>query len=555
MSISAAIPVIDLFAGPGGLAEGISSVTRGGSGERAFDVRLSIEKDPVARKTLLLRAFTRQFRIGNLPPEYYAYLRSDSDAERAVKRVELEKKYPDEFAAAEAEAWLMELGQSARTEVSERIDAVLGEAKPWVLIGGPPCQAYSLVGRSRMLREMGEDKFFADERHTLYHEYLYILARHRPDVFIMENVKGVLSSRLDNDFAFRLIRRDLARPTHALNMGGEEVEYELFPVAAPVGQTGMKIDGQATGTDFIVQCEDHGIPQARHRVIILGVRKDRLPSGSFEIQQLVRTKSSLSVYDAISDLPPLRSGLSKEKDSSGSWSAVVGEVGRSPWVSELVDSDLRKQLSQTGRSRKKNLGRGAEFIEHPLTAEPGSFISRLVDTKLGGVCNHTTRGHIREDLYRYVFASTYAALLGTSPKMADFPGALLPNHQNVGEAVAGKMFSDRFRVQLRDRPSGTITSHIAKDGHYFIHYDPEQARSFTVREAARIQTFPDNYFFEGPRTEQYKQVGNAVPPLLAKQIAEVVRGVLVQLDSVGGQADARKTKLEHGKDRRKKHAS
>lgn len=142
----------------------------------------------------------------------------------------------------------------------------------------------------------------------------------------------------------------------------------------------------------------------------------------------------------------------------------------------------------------------------------------------GVLPEHVARNHMDSDLDRYLFCAAYAQEHKTCAKLYDFPKYLLPNHKNARGAVEGKevVFADRFHVQLSDQPSTTVTSHISKDGHYFIHPDPSQCRSLTVREAARLQTFPDDYFFMGNRTDQYRQVGNAVPPLLAQQMAQVV---------------------------------
>ena len=167
--------------------------------------------------------------------------------------------------------------------------------------------------------------------------------------------------------------------------------------------------------------------------------------------------------------------------------------------------------------------RSGRYSTEPVSRKlPDSLASWLLHDIPRKVLNHESRGHIPGDLGRYFFSACWAKAYRDTehviPRANDFPACLAPAHVNWKTGN----FADRFRVQARGRPATTVTSHISKDGHYFIHPDPAQCRSLTVREAARIQTFPDNYYFEGSRTQQYVQVGNAVPPFLARQLASIV---------------------------------
>lgn len=193
------------------------------------------------------------------------------------------------------------------------------------------------------------------------------------------------------------------------------------------------------------------------------------------------------------------------------------------------DAKLWAEMSSALKHiNRASLDPGKEFVACELDGKviPKVLREWYLDKRLGGVCNHSARGHMLSDLHRYLFVSCFGKLYGRSPELRDFPKRLLPDHENVEDALEGSFFSNRFRVQLYNKPSSTVTSHISKDGHYYIHPDPAQCRSLTVREAARLQTFPDNYYFEGARTFQYQQVGNAVPPYLAHQIAGIVYKLL-----------------------------
>jgi DNA (cytosine-5)-methyltransferase 1 len=515
-SPSGAYPVVDLFAGPGGLGEGFSSSTDE-QGRRRFHGVAAIERDEHAHQTLLLRHFLGHFPDGELPDEYYDFLAG------RITREELFARYPAGHLEAQRSALKISLGPAAHAEIRRTVDDRLQGAELWALVGGPPCQAYSLAGRSRM---MGRPDFVKDERHTLYLEYLRIIADHKPPIFVMENVKGLLSATIEGRSAIARIAKDLSNPGQAIQGGPSDLFYKLYSLTEEE-RPGSEVDPRL----FVVRAEDYGIPQARHRMFIVGVRND--------LNVRPRTLHKLkppTVRQTIGALPAIRSSVSRAPDSPAAWLKEVRQVSMLDIAQELngmpnssilagaLSSDALAGLKAPTESSSK---------KYNAPASDHQVLSNLHDERLGVLTQHEARGHMGSDLRRYFYAAVFAENAGRSPKLADFPVSLLPAHQNVEQGRSGKMFSDRFRVQLADQVSTTVTSHISKDGHYFIHYDPAQCRSLTVREAARLQTFPDNYYFCGPRTAQYHQVGNAVPPQLARQIADIVAEVLDSLRARG----------------------
>ena len=243
----------------------------------------------------------------------------------------------------------------------------------------------------------------------------------------------------------------------------------------------------------------------------------------------------VSAGSVLNSLPRIRSGLSKKRDSLEAWQDELRGIDLNSWAptesTELFSDKEPPGVVATAKIAIENvhlshLNRGAERLQSP-SGVVEQLDDWLRDPAMETVCNHSARGHMESDLHRYLFAASFGKVTGRSPVLREFPESILPAHGNVHDArKSGAQFSDRFRVQVEGRPSTTIVSHISKDGHYYIHPDPTQCRSLTVREAARLQTFPDNYFFCGPRTSQYVQVGNAVPPLLAKQIGEILADFL-----------------------------
>lgn len=409
------ISFLDLFAGAGGLSEGF---IRAG-----FSPIAHVEINKAACYTLRTRLAYHWLKKEDRLEEYNSYLHND------ITRAQLYELIPQQIISSVINA---EICEETLDDIFKKVDEMLGDKSLNLIVGGPPCQAYSIVGRARDKNKMQNDK-----RNYLFIYYAKFLERYQPEFFIFENVKGLLSAKSPEGVLYLESMRNVFRDV------GYETEYRTLST------------------------EDYGVLQSRKRVIMVGRRGSE--TGFFP--ELKKWSPGVTVSEVLDDFPSLRAG-------EGSC-------------------------------------RPCEMLEYN-----GKYLySAGIRNDQVPVTYHKARPHSDHDKEIYRIAVDMWNQKKERLHYYDLPAELQTHKNKTG-------FVDRFKIVANDlQAAQTIVAHISKDGHYYIHPDINQNRSLTPREAARIQTFPDDYYFESvsgapSRTPVFQQIGNAVPVLLAEKIAK-----------------------------------
>lgn len=406
--------IIDLFSGAGGLTEGFR--------RPEYNILAHVEMSSDACQTLRLRDDYYQLKKRNMLQQYRDFLDEKISLSELEQQCGLSQK-------------VLTINEIIDTDTMDRILAKIDSERSGKqvhgIIGGPPCQAYSTVGRKR-----NEAKKKTDERIYLYRFYIQFLEHYKPEFFLFENVRGLLSFKdLDGKRLFPKMQQEFESITDEL---GYHIDWKL------------------------IDCSEFGVPQERKRIILYGQRND-LPKFSFFERLADLKETPMTVGELFRDLPKLKAG------------------------------ETCNQYSE---------------------AQPCTFVLENLRTPASKLIQNVARPNRELDLKIYKIAAEKRAKHETL-LYSDLPKELQTHHNK-------ESFLDRFKALPADGISQTVVAHIAKDGHYYIHPDVEQNRSITVREAARIQTFPDDFYFMGSRTQAFKQIGNAVPPYLAKKMAQTI---------------------------------
>lgn len=416
--------VLDMFSGGGGLTEGFM--------RRSFDFLGHIEMDRNAADTLETRLMYHELKKSAEEDLYRQYYRGDIGRDQFVQ---LAKN-----AGIETPPVInKELSDITNKEIIQDLKSTLKNkyhrADVDVIIGGPPCQSFSLAGRGK-----NKEKAHTDPRNYLYLYYLRFLEEFQPKMFVFENVPGLISAK--NGTIFNNV---ISRCT----------------------KMGYHLDSDA----HILNASDFGVLQDRERIIFIGWKNG---NSHLQYPDFPKTRSEGTIKDLLMDLPVLQAGEGTDKFQ---------------------------------KYRKVRFSK---------------YLSEKIRNRYGGIRHHQARMHNERD--REIYRTAIEKWNKNEHRLNynELPDDL-KTHRNRHS------FVDRYKVVNENSVSHAVLAHLAKDGHYFIHPDIELRRSLTVREAARIQSFPDDYLFEGPRSAKYVQIGNAVPPLMAEGIAEKIREMLNEM--------------------------